>query len=351
MARTNYLKHSPSPVPRPLSPPRGFTLVELLVVITIIGILTALIVTAAVGAMRKAQETRIKSEINQMDAALVEYKNKTTAFPPNMQTGMTTPNDPQAEAAIAGDFKKHLQQAFPRANESPELLNKILGAAAAATPKLNNGINAAEAIPFWLGGFSSDPKYPISGEGGPSYPVTDVNDAKSDPIESRSWVFPFDITRLGPRDSDGYFSGRFIAFTDSKGQLRRINFWQYAPKNSEQPYLYFDASRHPAYDDPATNKGRYDTPAAADLHVHMFKKRRESSDLGIDFMNAGKFQLLHCGIDDEWGEDEFEKMSVHEIASPNADDYLLFPDGPFIGDIADTIVNFVEQTRIEDAQP
>ena len=31
-------------------------------------------------------------------------------------------------------------------------------------------------------------------------------------------------------------------------------------------------------------------------------------------------------------------------------DYLLFPDGPFIGEIADTIVNFATETKIEDAQ-
>jgi hypothetical protein len=44
-------------------------------------------------------------------------------------------------------------------------------------------------------------------------------------------------------------------------------------------------------------------------------------------------------------------MSVHDVGTNNPGDYLLFPNGPFIGEIADTIVNFAEQTRIEDAQP
>ena len=30
--------------------------------------------------------------------------------------------------------------------------------------------------------------------------------------------------------------------------------------------------------------------------------------------------------------------------------FLLFPTGPFVGEVADTIVNFAPETRIEDAQ-
>ena len=31
-------------------------------------------------------------------------------------------------------------------------------------------------------------------------------------------------------------------------------------------------------------------------------------------------------------------------------EYLLFPTGPFIGEVADTIVNFTSERKIEDAQ-
>src|SRR4249919_3937296 len=81
---------------------RAFTLVELLVVITIIGILAALIVVAAVGALKKANETRTKAELNQMAGGVDEYKNKTTSYPPNCQTDATGPLD---EVGIFNDLK------------------------------------------------------------------------------------------------------------------------------------------------------------------------------------------------------------------------------------------------------
>jgi prepilin-type N-terminal cleavage/methylation domain-containing protein len=353
------------------APRSAFTLVELLVVITIIGILAALIVAAAVGAMGKAQDTRIKAEINQLDSALMEYKNKTTAFPPNCQTDGTGSDAPLHEATVLNDLKRHFLQAFPRHREPADLIARLAGLAADGTPlptsqRLQGGMTAGEAIVFWLGGFSSDPKYPISGEGGPSYRVTAgaTGNAALDPIESRNWVFPFEVSRLIPRAPDGFFDdsdNRFIEYNvtiNGVQQVRRINFWQYAPAKSEQPYLYFDTSRHPAYDT-GVEPARFDPPAATSLatgmtlHVHAFKKLSESSSPGvapIQFVNPGKFQIIHCGRDEAWDEEAFERMSVHDVED-NWEDYLLFPDGPFIGEIADTIVNFVEQTKIEDAQP
>src|SRR3954468_7308314 len=68
----------------------AFTLVELLVVITIIGILASLITVAAIGAMKTASRTRIKAELNQIGGGFEESKNKTTVYPPNCETDDTT---------------------------------------------------------------------------------------------------------------------------------------------------------------------------------------------------------------------------------------------------------------------
>lgn len=241
-----------------LTPREAFTLVELLVVITIIGILAALITVAAVGAIKTARKAEIKAELNQLDGGFAELKNKTTAYPPNCQTDGTS--GPLVENTVLTDLKRYMKQAFPRHQESDNLLRALVGLGAASgssdassyTGFLNGGMTSGEAVVFWLGGFSSDPKFPISGEGGPSYKITSKSaptNATLDPITNRTFTYPFEITRLAPKTSDGYFDPkdqRFVEYTSPKGEFRRINFWQYTPRRLTQPYLYFDVSRYPA---------------------------------------------------------------------------------------------------------
>jgi prepilin-type N-terminal cleavage/methylation domain-containing protein len=354
----------------------AFTLVELLVVIAIIGILAALITAAGVSAIGKAQQSRIKTEMDQMAMALQTYKDTNGSYPSNCQVDGDNSMAPLREAQVLVDIRRHFKQAFPRHREPDTLIAALAG----MTPNgvvlptgqaLQGGMSAGEALVFWLGGFSSDPKYPISGEGGPSYRIDNLiapADARnSDPIANRKWVYPFEVTRLQPRAIDGYFDDsaqagqRFIEYTiriNGVDQTRRINFWQYVPAKSQQPYLYFDVSRHPAAEVTGSQAdGPFDPPAATDLnpnalHIHAIKMRSESAGAAspLQFANQDKFQILHCGIDDAWDEEAFGKMSPHMVTSTDPDDYLLYPTGPFTGEVADTIVNFSEST-LEASQP
>lgn len=338
-----------------LAPRRGFTLVELLVVIAIIGILVALITVAAVGALKTAQRTRIKTEVTEIANGFDEAKNKFTAYPPNVLTDYGK-NSPEALTAaqrlqVLNDLKRFLKQAFPRHQEPDTLIAELAGLTPSGselpTSQMQGGMTAAEALVFWLGGFSADPKYPISGEGGPSYLASLGN---ADPIETRHWIYPVDVARLGPRDTDGYFdvSGqRFIEYPDPRApadssKRRRINFWHYTPAKSNQPFIYFDTSRH------APNE--LDPPAATAVHVHALKKLENvgTPNVRVSFVNPAKFQVLHCGIDDAWG-DDFDRTSYAQYLS-NPTLFLSFPAGPFTGDIADTTANFFTETTIEDAQ-
>jgi len=350
----------------------GFTLVELLVVITIIGILASLIVAAGVGALKKARQARIKVEIEQMAEAF----QSNGLFPPNCETDVvgTTTSDPIDESQVLIDLKRYMSQLSSRSAEPSSLLSLMLGQTVAGNKELPGGITAGEAIVFWLSKPSNDRKYPISGEGGPSYRIDNltsgVTPVQADPIESRTWNFPFEVARLAPRAPDNYFdqsTGRYIEYNvtiNGVPQRRRINFWQYVPPKSTQPYLYFDTSRHPAanmvggtaratFDPPAATRLTGLGPSGQGLHVHAIKKRSESAASGvpIEFANRDKFQILHCGIDDEWGEEAFERMTAENVTPPNDPNaYLLYPDGPFTGAVADTLTNFSEGT-LEDAQP
>lgn len=375
------MKRNPTTLTQQLPRRKGFTLIELLVVITIIGILAALITAAGAGALKRARQARIKTEIDQISMSLQNFKDTHQSYPPNCQIddddeSATEPNaTPLSESQVLIDLKRAMKQAFPRHRESDDLLRLLVGLKTADTTNyptpLAGGMSSGEALVFWLGGFSSDPKYPISGEGGPAYPIQSRGNSdnyKLDPVALPNRSFPFEVARLEPRDADKYFNttgNRFIEYTTPiNGQLqnRRINFWQYVPAQSQKPYLYFDVSRHPAgVKSGSTLLGTFDPPAASSLnpnalHVHAVKKRSEvavdpsSSTPAIEFANKDKFQILHAGIDEEWGEAAFEQMSVHTIGTNNSEDYLLYPDGPFTGEVADTITNFSEGT-LEASQP
>lgn len=61
----------------------GFTLVELLVVIFIIGLLVALLLPVIAGSVRTANEGRVTAEIQLLSQALAEFKNKFGDYPPS----------------------------------------------------------------------------------------------------------------------------------------------------------------------------------------------------------------------------------------------------------------------------
>ncbi len=67
--------------------PRGFTLVELLVVITIIGILIALLLPAVQAARESARRVQCSNNLRNLALAVINYEAKFGYFPPSVQFG------------------------------------------------------------------------------------------------------------------------------------------------------------------------------------------------------------------------------------------------------------------------
>jgi len=73
----------------------GFTMVELLVVISIIAILAGLLMPAVIGAMRRAHETKTLNLIHQCETAALAYYNDHGDYPPSTwaELGVAVPLD------------------------------------------------------------------------------------------------------------------------------------------------------------------------------------------------------------------------------------------------------------------
>lgn len=221
----------------------GFTLVELLVVIIIIAILAALAVPAVMRATATAQNARIKTEIDMLHQAIMQYKNEYGSFPP-------------AVDGPPGTVNKHIQRLFPRATS---------GVPAAMLPL----IQPDTALSTWLSGFNTDdPTAPMNG--------------------NRKKLFDFDESR---RSGDRYWpptkpKSPYIyipstLYTYGSGASLTIPVYQFGNLAFRPPYNGYFAHRTA-------------TPSAPN----------DFMNLNQPAFNPDTFQILCAGRDEIFGTDD-----------------------------------------------
>jgi prepilin-type N-terminal cleavage/methylation domain-containing protein len=202
----------------------GFTLVELLAVIMIIALLAALVTPAVMRSLSSARAAAVKTEIDLLHMAVMNYKNEYGSFPPCRDFVDNDGSPPTYSLNTSNGFvavdrvRKHLQRLFPRMNTgttTADYQNELLNLNSVQAPNLvtqnGNGINVPRpnlyennALYFWLAGFSESPTSPFRG--------------------NRKPLFAFDLARVY---SAGSTSGL------------------YAPSNmKESPYLYREAGAY-----------------------------------------------------------------------------------------------------------
>jgi len=90
---------------------RGFTLIEIMVVVVIIGLLAAVILPNIFGNLAKAQTTKAKSDIQAIEAGLTLYKLDNYKFP-STDLGLSAlvqrPNDPTVRNWREGGYLKRI---------------------------------------------------------------------------------------------------------------------------------------------------------------------------------------------------------------------------------------------------
>ncbi len=245
-------------------PRRGFTLVELLVVLAIIGILAAIITPAVFRSMVRAREARIFMEINQLHMAVESYRQRFGDYPPDF-------SNPDV-------VRQHLRRAFPRHSDTV-YLDILLEDDNRPTP--------AEALVFWLSQLRNNPRNPLSGPG-----------------ETIAF-FDFDESEMRRRPS------RQLASLDPALQL-----YDYRPLDTPTaPYVYFQSRTY-------VDAGYLHSDVAQVLRPYWSQPVGSSR---LDWANPGTFQIISAGLDAEFGEWRNPVDPTDILHPPPALTYKLFP--------------------------
>lgn len=254
---------------------QGFTLIEVLTVIVIIGILAALVVPAIAGAVRRAKEVAIAMEIDSLSQAIETYNTQYGDYPPDFSDVSTV--------------ERHYRRIFPQIAASDLT---ALSTAMGGSPV---GIDRAEALVFTLGGYSSNKQHPLTGSGGPLVVSGGTVTYNTDRANA---IFPFELGRLN--------SSNFEAVADS--------FPTFAPSGKLQPYVYFDSRTYNTVATASTivANGYIGGGEAGGIRPYktMLTPRAPTGATygsaiaaanAFKFHKADTFQIISAGLDDIYG--------------------------------------------------
>lgn len=308
-------------------PRAGFTLVELLIVIVIIAILIGILIPTIGSVMKAGKNFADSTNLKNLDAALVAYKEKYSDFPPDFTDCFTASGTPFKPWTSTVAYL-HLRKVFPRIAQDDLVLMGLL-----CMRELNDPlrIDPAEAIVFWLGGFSKNPKFPITGPGGPIVVGQGFNAANPD-FTLLAWnpdrnepLFDFPSARRGP-DPD----------VDVATALRDIRLGPTFLQNidTRTPYVYFDSRTYAApsaiYPTPA-----HSVPAWGFVRPYFSFRNKK-------FVEPDTYQLISAGADGAFGVD------FGVCGSNNLPFYVSFPEAQIFHTDATCLSNM--QAQIDSGQ-
>jgi prepilin-type N-terminal cleavage/methylation domain-containing protein len=335
---------------------RGFTLIEMLVVISIIGILAGLIIAGAMVAIRKARVTSITTELSQMDMAMKNCRDKFGAYPPDgCDPNLTTLILPisKTKVVVHAEFVRFFRRAFPRANLESELDELIIKWNLPLTYiSFPMRYSPETAMVFWLGGMPEDTydasitaKNPnsrlIGFSKNPLCPLSYNSTSRIGPFYDFSSGKLRDPTG-GLRDPTDPTGKNFVATTIFRTYLPPIN------TSTDRPYVYFRAEPGQRYLEYCLVRGPIASPIAVLKKTAHAKPYWNTTSKG--FVNPDSFQILCAGLDGEFGRGNAFPSGIAPTTSPPLP--AAFQPGTVTDydDDLDDQTNFIEGT-IKDKMP
>ncbi|MCR9292223.1 MAG: prepilin-type N-terminal cleavage/methylation domain-containing protein [bacterium] len=355
---------------------QGFTLIEILTVIAIIGILVGLLIPAIGAARRYVANSAILFEAQTIANAVEQYKNKYGDYPP--------------DGSNRAVFERHFRKAFPNMAATEftilyQVANNLSGESSGLRAVGGSGsgqetvMDAAEALVFCLGGFSSDPTHPFTGPGGPitaapagfsppfQYNVTRDNAM----FEFKQEQLSLEVEETGSGFRTISVDEGILADTPSRNDLMPV----YSPGTGRlAPFVYFD-SRTYSFSN-ASSPGQlffnvyYGTllrgfarPYKSDnLNTNVIPNQNDwkTNDAFVRYANDNSFQIISAGLDDDYGGVaqaaneppllyKFPSGDAVDIRSPNGSSFSRYTEVPGIPSAQlDNVTNFADGI-LEDA--